>query len=252
LPQAGFAKGSDGDVAFDWHELHALPTPEEVGNRLKLAVGETYRIMIQGAPLAQAVAALEAKGFRDLPQPTEQAPFTGVARAQMTFIIGSPELRAITKMALCYLAATQGPSVARMPQFNDARRYVVAGVEPSTPLVATIANPWDVRRESDGRRPSGHFMALQSFRGQLVVAQVCLFLKLRYVVYLARGGFALPVNFSAGHFFDRDLHRVTPIPPPPLLPSPPRSSARRRGPARILRRVARPHVSITLTISLAT
>ena len=213
-PQVGFS--ASGSSEIDWYPLDEIPGPSAVGVKLRLVTGDPYEIHVQGASLVEAQRALAARGYENLPTPIEQPAYSGPVQVQITFSVDSPELRAVTKMALSYLAATRGAPFALQPQFNEARRFVLTGDDPARPLVAPIVNPWVVRRESDGRRPDGHFIAVRSYKGQLVVAQVSLFLQLNYVVYLARGAFAVPVHLRSGHFFDRDRHLVSEIDPPPI------------------------------------
>jgi len=118
-----------------------------------------------------------------------------------------------------------------MPQFNEARRFVTDGIEPTYPLVQGTKNPWSVDRNLDGTAARGHYLAIQTFRDQLVVAQVSLLLRLRYVVTLARGGFSLPIDFSAVHFFDVDAKNGYPGFSAPAEPSPAREVRSRESPS---------------------
>jgi hypothetical protein len=216
LPQIGFAR-SPADV-FEWWRLHEVPTKTEVAACLGLSCGDSLVIQIQGMPFETARALLETKGYENLPPVIELGRPNGNARTETIWIVGAPEFRAITKIAISYLACTVGPGIACMPQFNEARRFVTEGVEPAYSLVQATENPWAVDRNIDGAPAHGHYLAIQTIGEQLVVGQVSLLLRLRYIVTLARGGFSLPIDFSAAHFFDVDTKTVSQVSPPPLNP----------------------------------
>lgn len=213
LPQVGFARSRDG--VFEWHLLSAVPTKDAIRESLGLQKGDTFFIQIQGTSPEAALPALEASGFDVTPALENLGRPSGHAEARTVWTIGSPELRSIAKIGMNYLASTQGAAIARMPQFNDVRRFVDAGVVvpdhwlwvDQNSLVPTHRDGTPVKR--------GHFLAVQVVDGD-VYAQVCLFLRMRYTMRLAHGGFALPIGFASSHIFDLETRTVHVARIPPL------------------------------------
>jgi hypothetical protein len=122
-PQVGFSAAGSSEI--DWYPLDEIPAPSAVGAKLRLVSGDPYEIHVHGASLADAQRALAVRGYDKLPTPIEQPAYSGPVQVQITFRVDSPELRAVTKMALSYLAATCSPPLALKPQFNEARRFVI-------------------------------------------------------------------------------------------------------------------------------
>ena len=103
-----------------------------------------------------------------------------------------------------------------MPHFNEARRYARYAVKPVEKIVVGVdLNRWSVTNDQDGRQARGHYVCVQAV-GQILVAQVSLLMRLRYIIVLARGGFLVPMSIASGHLFDVGARRAIPGPPLPL------------------------------------
>jgi hypothetical protein len=209
LPQIGFAHSVEETPV--WYRIPDVPTKEwfiENG----YPRGTTICIRTWGMPIDQALDVLESRGFARHHNVEEvQAPPRTTVK--VVAIISRPELRAVTKIALNYLAAVTSPAIARMSQFNEARRYARFDVDPSRPAVEVAANPWIVDGPN-GEPAMGHYISLSS-RGGRVTAQVSLLLRMRYLVTLDDGGSMIPFDASSAHFFDLDTKTVSRIRSPP-------------------------------------
>jgi len=191
----GFARTPD--EAFEWYPLDALPSKDEL-----IAKGfrpGPLRMQTQGnAGIEEIRAALAAKGITGFEITSEEPPLTGRIRTEAVFTITHPEFRAVTKIALNYLAAVASPEVVLMPAFDVARRYARYDERPTPRIVHARVNPWHFEGP-DGRLIRGHYLCVSAL-GEEIVAQVCLHTAIRYTVTLARGGVLFPGSF--GHFFD--------------------------------------------------
>jgi hypothetical protein len=89
-----------------------------------------------------------------------------------------------------------------------------------TSRVHVSENPWSIAHP-DGQPARGHYLAVATQPSGLVVAQVSLFLRIRYVVHLMTTCLvtATPMIASA-HFFDVDAMKASRVAVPPLVPGP--------------------------------
>jgi hypothetical protein len=211
-PYVGFAPSADED--FEWFPLDALPSKEEL-----IAKGfrpGPLRMQTQGnASIEEFRSALAAKGITGFEITSEEPPLTGQVHTEAVFTITHPEFRAVTKIALNYLAAVTSPEVALMPAFDVARRYARYDERPTPRIVHVRRNPWHFEGP-DGKLIPGHYLCLGTVAEE-IVAQVCLHAMVRYTVTLARGGVLFPASF--GHFFDpRTRHAMPMVAAFPLEP----------------------------------
>ena len=133
-------------------------------------------------------------------------------------IIGVPEMRAAAKIAVNYLAYIEGPGVARAHQFEDVRRFVRHAR--GFPNVNVSENNVQVVRR-DGGAVRGHYVAIQTQPSGVVLAQVSVLQKLRYIIPLSTSPFLVGVpRISRGHAWDIDARIVRPFDVPPFTPGP--------------------------------
>jgi len=203
LPQIGFAPTPDGP--FDWYPIAAIPKKSDLG----YPKGSTFSIQIQGIEMGAAQAALAAAGYPTGPiEPVKPAE---TVQAQTTFVIDDVQYRAISKVAFNYLAFVAGAAIARMPQFNEARRYIRYASDPGRNIVRQVADsPVTVSDGPEGRDVPGHFITLRHEAD--IVAEVSLFSSLLYVVALSVGDFAIGRLPASAHFFDLEKRRVVALP----------------------------------------
>ncbi len=169
LPQVGFATAEDGPHQF--FLLDRLPTPDELVRR-GFRRGEQVYLRVWGTSTDVAFGKLAERGFKSGETTGETNPTTGRTYVEFVFRVSHPEFRAVTKVALNYLAHVAGAGIARMPNFNEARRYVRADVRPEQRLV-NIGSPIHVARRSTGQPVLGHFVTVERSGGR-VIAQVSL------------------------------------------------------------------------------
>lgn len=207
-PQVGFVADSSGKTL--WYAKNALPTPTQL--RADGLDGEAFTLIIWEMPTSEASELLQAKGF---PPPTDAGvgeKLSGRVTTEWTFRIAEPEFRAITKIAMNYLAYV-APGLARLEHFREARLYVNSGWR--TERLVAVLPPLTVVR-GDGSRVRGHFLSIHR-SGQEILAQVSILGIFRYVVRLSRDGFVVPFDFiNAAHLFDLDAARVSRVERPPL------------------------------------
>ncbi|MGB8294929.1 MAG: HNH endonuclease [Polyangia bacterium] len=131
-PQVGFAKTEDGP--FQWHPVGVLPTKEQ----LQKEFGPTPpSIRVVGAADEREVQQeLASKGLMIGEMAVGHLP-SGTAYAEIVATITQKHLRAIAKIAFNYLAFVR-PGLAYLPEFNEVRRYVLAGADPSASTIQSI------------------------------------------------------------------------------------------------------------------
>jgi len=211
LPQVGFAQAEDGP--YEYFTLDSVPTKEDLVARGYVR-GSRLFMRSLGTSLLEASAALAAAGFTLEEASSLPPPPPGRVRADFVFRISHPEFRAVTKIAMNYLACMAGPAVALMPNFNEARRYVREDVRPRPSIVEIIA-PLHVGRTSTSRSVLAHFLTVERHLDR-VVAQVSLLGRFRYLVTLSWVPFAVDVPLRAAHVFDLERREVGPTDPPPI------------------------------------
>jgi hypothetical protein len=188
---------------FEFFPLDGLPTRQEL-----LAKGYAaghMRMQVWGVADPDRIrAALAPLGVRGFEVTSEEPPLEGQVDVEAVFNISHPEFRAVTKIALNYLAAVTAPEVALMTPFDVARRYARYDERPSERIVHARMNPW-VFEGPDGKQLVAHYVCVGAV-GEDIVGQVCLFGFTRYTVTLARGGVLFPSSF--GHLFDMRTRRA--------------------------------------------
>jgi hypothetical protein len=133
----------------------------------------------------------------------------------MVGIIGEPEKRAATRIAMGYLAAVAGAALVRTASFDEVRKFARHGLGSSR--VHVSENPLAITRP-DGSSARGHYLVAATQPSGLVVAQVSLFQRIRYVVHLMSASLATATPMiSQAHFFDVDTRKVAPLSVPPLV-----------------------------------
>ena len=202
-PRVGFGHSADGP--FDWRPIDQLPTKDELA-ALGFRKGEPLYMQTQGeAPIEEFQSALATKGI-PFSVTSEVPPPAGAAHVEVVYTLARPEFRALTKIALNYLAAVAGSDVAREPWFHQARRFARydEGKNPVKPPLARLFEP-----------SPHHYVSVQSVAGG-VVAHVSLLMRCRYyAIVLAREGVA-PDLISSAHLFNLDTREVTATLPMPL------------------------------------
>jgi HNH endonuclease len=198
MPQVGVARSAAGP--FEWFPLSNLPTKEEL-IALGYERGPDVVFQTWGVPISEAQDALESKGFARGTVVSETQPPTGRIRTQIIARISDPELRGFSKIAFNYLAHVAGAAFVLRAEFNEIRRFVRYGVQVGSPPVEVSMNPWAVTDDKTGAPLVGHYVIVRT-RDSTIEADVCLLMRLRYRITLARGGFLIPVAVSSGHLFD--------------------------------------------------
>jgi hypothetical protein len=210
-PQIGFAESVEGP--FEWFLLDDIPTKDELTAQ---GYGRGTVTRSEGCLIERAQEVLEARGYA---RGAIEAKFehTNTEMSSKTIArIGELDFRAISKIAFNYFAATQNAGIARMPQFNDIRRFIRYGIPVADRLVEVRTDAGTIERSSDGTAAQGHYLTVQT-SGRRIIAQVSLLLRLRYVVTLSKADFVIPYSPVSAHFFDLETRRPVVIDPPPLF-----------------------------------
>jgi hypothetical protein len=212
FPQVGFQQPPDGPIK--WFGLDAIPEKSELAT-FGIDSTKEFWIHIREISSEHAVALLRDRGFdKAMPFETIEPP-DEVVETEAVGIVGRPETRAATKIAMNYLASVAGPGLLRMAQFDEVRDY--ARNDRGDSRVHTSENPWRFEREG-ALLEKAHYLAVQTMPNGRIIAQVCLMMRLRYVVHLTSFGFLIGTpNVSSAHLFDVDARTATPITVPPLV-----------------------------------
>ena len=214
-PQIGFSVTEEGRKT--WFAAHALPTRDGLSEH-GFDPKAPFFLHTRGMAVEDARPLLEAKGykvtndFRSWYPPDERVATTTVG------VISHPEMRAAAKIAMNYLAYVTSPGLVRAVQFEDVRRFVRHGR--GLPRVSVTENNLQVLGK-DGQPVRGHYVAVQTQPNGVVLAQVSVFLKLKYILALSTVPFAVSVpRVSSAHFWDIDARIVKPFQMPPWIPGP--------------------------------
>lgn len=212
-PQLGLEQP---DVARCWFRREDVPersSLESLGFDLK----NDLFIHVREMSAEDARELLLSKGYTKLADFTVyDPPPEETIETLMVGIIGDPERRAATKIAMGYVAAVTNPALVRTPPFDEVRKFARHGLGSSR--VHVSENPWRVTR-ADGPPARGHYLVAATQPSGLIVAQVSLFLRIRYVVHLMTTPLATSTPMvSCAHFFDIDLRRAARAAVPPLVP----------------------------------
>lgn len=206
LPSIGVSKAPDGP--FDWFPADAMPTKRILETR-GFKSGTKIHIRTLEIDPARVDALLRENGFEVLTVGPDERPIleNSLVRGDTVARASHPEFRAITKIAINYIAAVAGVAIVLRDEFNPAREYVRFGVERNRVPVHVFENPWFAGR-------SGHYVSVGR-RNELVVAQLSICLRNQYAVVLASNGEKVPL-LSTAHFFDLKTRRLQEIEPLPL------------------------------------
>lgn len=208
--QIGIRRSADAD--FEWYRPDDVPGPNDPRRGKR---GERIAIQVQGMPIEEAIAILRRLEYGGLDDLERLPPPDGRARVETIGRIESTDCRAAAKIAFNYLAAVTNGGIARMPQFDEVRRYIRDGERGGERIVDVAPNRFLVDRTETEKPAMGHYVAVQTL-GAGVVAQVSLLQRFRYVVALARGAFVIPLRVNRAHFFDVETRTISEIPAPPL------------------------------------
>lgn len=212
LPQVGIEQKPD---PMKWFLVDELPEREQLPQH-GVDLKREFFIHVREMSAEDAGALLASKGYTKLDPFTATTPPIDIIDTETVGIVGRPEKRAATKIALNYLAWVVGPAAIRAAPFDDVRSF--ARHDHGDSRVHISKNPWRFLR--NGRDPSrGHYLSVQTMPSGRIVAQVSLMLQLRYVVHLMSANFVTGTRVvSSAHFFDIDTWTVRPIPVPRLVP----------------------------------
>jgi hypothetical protein len=201
-PRVGFSQAQGGP--FDWFPIDGIPTKDELLAR-GYKRGERLFMQMQGeASIEEYRAALAAQGIT-FEVDSQIPPLAGEVGVELVYNLGRPEFRALTKMALNYLAAVAGADVALFPAFDPVRRFARydEGERP-------VAPPPRARREPQ----RCHYLSVQTTK-RGVVAHLSLLMRVAYYeVTLASE--RLGVELSSAHIFNLDTDLVTETLPLPI------------------------------------
>ncbi len=214
-PQFGFSLTEDGPKT--WFPRDELPTRERLGEH---GFGKgPFVVHTRGMFLEEAQTLLKAKGyplnheFRTWYPEDERVATTTIG------LIGRPEMRVAAKIAMNYLAHVAGPCIVRAPQFDDLRRFVRHDLGPSR--VHVSENNLQPVRIGDGQPVRGHFVAVHTQPNGVILAQVSVLQRLKYIMPLNTIPFALGIPYVASaHFWEIDAKIVKRFTMPPWSPGP--------------------------------
>jgi hypothetical protein len=213
FPQLGFEQPAG---TTRWFRVPQVPEKARLPD-VGIDPKKEFFVHVREMSATDAGALLRSKGYDKIgtfsvyDPPAEES-----IETMMVGIIGRPEKRAATKIAMNYLADVAGPALLRTAAFDEVRQF--ARHDAGESRVHVSENPWGISRK--GTEPArGHYLAVRTEPSGRIVAQVSLMLRIRYVVHL------MSVNLVTGtptvasaHFFDLDTKSATRIPTPPLVP----------------------------------
>jgi hypothetical protein len=145
----------------------------------------------------------------------------GVGEASVTWTVDVIIARAIAKIALNYLAKTQGGEFARRPEFDDVRRFIRDGAG-RPPDFVRLQLGAVVEDRRGGEPPACHLVVLTWSSGgePPMLCRLTLFNRHAYMVRLCTAFYGpLWREVKSGHTYDLDTlecreHHRTPIMPP--------------------------------------
>jgi hypothetical protein len=199
IPCIGFTSTEDGDPL--WFPLDSVPPKAELGALLGVQPGERVYMRTEGEGDQEAINdALKRAGLDVLSHEWtgKREQYQGIVTGETVFKLERPHFRALTKIALNYLAAVTGPEVALLPAFDGARRF--ARFDEGPRIV-------DVPRRFERNPNQCHYVCVQTV-GDRVVAHVSLLMRVMYyTVTLAPSG--IDARISSAHLFDVDAKTLT-------------------------------------------
>jgi hypothetical protein len=193
LPQVGFGKSAVGP--HQWFTLDKLPSREDI----KALADEGIR-HLRGVGIddhGPILAELQKRGVNlsgDVE--TSNSRLQSTERFETQALLGMQFGRAITKIGLNYLAHQYGPAIARMPAFNNARRFVRWGGDPKEERI------WSRLEHSfDDSAPLGHRVSLHQ-QNTRVFADISLHNTEPYQIALTTSLRVILAGGERAHFFD--------------------------------------------------
>jgi hypothetical protein len=210
-----FALSEAEDGPKTWFARDALPARDRLGEH---GFGKTpFCVHTRGMSVEEAAAVLQAKGYTANHEFRTWWPQEERVATNTIGVIGVPEMRSAAKIAMNYLAHIAGPAVARAVQFDDVRRFVRH--ERGFPNVNVSENNVQVVRRDHGQAIRGHYVAVQTQPNGVILAQVSVLQKLKYIIPLSTSPFAVALPaLSHGHAWDIDAHTVKAFDVPPFTP----------------------------------
>lgn len=208
LPQIGF--GETSGAPHQWYLVDELPTFDEIKRLIDSGLSDiAFCGMDDPDPVLET---LRGMGLQ-ISEMAESVPahWRDRGRVEGRTVLGHQFGRAVTKIALNYLASQYGAQTALMPQFDQARRYARYGESPPK----RIWNADNGTILKDEPNAFGHILTVAWHpQTSTVLAQVSFHNTSRYQVILSSGAFALGVPFTgSGHFFDLSTKRVVQLTP---------------------------------------
>jgi hypothetical protein len=193
--------------------LDELPTLADVqALGFRVGKGDEIEIRIFQDPPDAVIAALRAKGFQNIELGAEQSSLPGTFKGELVFTITHPQLRAIAKIGLNYVASQLGAGTARLPHFDRIRDYIRNDQVLDSGRVKVLP-PLVPKSRARQRDLSAHWISLERV-GQTVFARVCFFGRTCYEVLLTETPFRLHFPIQSAHLYDLDAHVVRAIDPP--------------------------------------
>jgi hypothetical protein len=127
FPQVGFQQPPGAPIK--WFGIGAVPEKRELA-AFGIDPSKEFWIHIREMVSDDAVVLLRERGFDgEIPFETIESP-DEIVETEAVGIVGRPETRAATKIAMNYLASIASPGLLRMTQFNDVRDFAsVSGHE---------------------------------------------------------------------------------------------------------------------------
>jgi hypothetical protein len=97
----------------------------------------------------------------------------------------------------------------------------VEGLGRGWPRVSVSENNLEVLRKENGQPVRSHYVAVQTQPSGVILAQVSVLLKLKYIMALSTTPFTVSVpRVASAHFWDIDAKIVKPFQMPPWSPGP--------------------------------
>lgn len=205
--QVWFGKSPDGP--WDRFLASEVPSKDEMIAR---GYERGTSVYIKTFEIPEPLEFLATKGFKlDQAVFTPGAEFSGPVFVENVTKVAEPEFRAVTKIALNYVAAVLGYSVALLPAFDDARRFARHGGQKGQVRVYAYENRWFAGRK-------GSYVSL-SKREEMTIVQLSLLMRTQYFVVLSSDQ-SLKIT-STAHLFDLEANEVKEIEPLPITPGRP-------------------------------
>ncbi|WP_437751399.1 HNH endonuclease [Sorangium sp. So ce1389] len=212
-PQVGFAQNQEGP--YKWYLLHELPTQEDFLRQGHSREDLRY-IQFWGMTPKAARELWEHNGYRCGLDNVELSAPTGPQPVKTTATYSDVHIRAVFKIAINYLAATQGAKVAEHAAFESAIKYVAEGGLPPWRHVLLGENHWEFAN-SDNKSVSGNYVALLNAKNYVVV-YLSIFMRQLWCARIAQQkDFLVLPAWDVAHVFDIGARQAVRVPVPAEL-----------------------------------